>query len=293
MATVVSFPFADMTLATNQFDEHSLGCAFNTRTGRVTAPLFFFPPGEDGTEQILLTSEPGATTISRQQICTTTDKTNEFLGINGKLSVHFAMIGGEGRGSWQTEDSTSSTTFTVFQTCTHIVGQSCINKSALARIMTTPAAHHFLHPDLQTPETAQAFIDAQGTQFVTAVKKGGIVIRRIRYTCATAQQAKYLRSQISGSLPVGPALAEVEFSVNIETRAAGGDPTVFQFTTDLEEARHQERAWQCSVHLAGDDGVCDTTVAVAAELDDVGQTFIPALTWTDHQLRAYVCILRT
>ena len=252
MATVVSFPFADMTLATNQFDEHSLGCAFNTRTGRVTAPLFFFPPGEDGTEQILLTSEPGATTISRQQICTTTDKTNEFLGINGKLSVHFAMIGGEGRGSWQTEDSTSSTTFTVFQTCTHIVGQSCINKSALARIMTTPAAHHFLHPDLQTSETAQAFIDAQGTQFVTAVKKGGVMFRRITYTCASARHAEQLKAELSGSLDVGPLAVKFsaeferridtehhEEKMSIETRAAGGDPSIFQFTESREEAAEQ------------------------------------------------------
>jgi hypothetical protein len=310
MSTVVSFPFADTSLAVNQFRWSSVGCAFNSRTGRVSAVPYFLFPHEHPRTANILTQNDGATTNDTQHFVTSIDKSTEYLKIDGSLSVHYAMIGGEGSGSWLHDESQSITSFTLLQTSAHIVGEHAINPSALAEALATEDGHQFLHPSLRAPDTAQAMIDEQGAQFVSAVKMGGVVFRRVTFTCETAAQASQLKAELSGKLSQGPLAIKFtaafekkttserrHVSIRIETRAAGGDPTLLDSSifvngaTDVDEvmakAATQVQAWKRSVRFSGPDGQKDTTVVVTAQLDNIGRAFVPALRWTDHQVAAY------
>ena len=301
--TRVAFPFADMSLSSTAVRESDLGCAVNIR-GDVAAPLFFLNVtgagdaaaggGGGGAAPAGLVDRdvPHESLNKVVELSSKVSKLNEVLGISGELSVHFGNIGGSGHGSFANTATTDRNTFNVLQKVTKTVSHTSINTNLLAQAVSRDNAQ-VLHPQLQAgPAEAQAFVDEQGAEFVSSVTKGGVLFRRITYSCANAQQAQRVKAGLAGSVNLGYQVdfeaefeqlneeENAEIQISIEVKAAGGDTDLLGFTHTIQESNAQLEAWQASVTVAN-------SVVVAAEFKDVGKAYIPVLQWNDHQIAAF------
>ena len=174
------------------------------------------------------------------------------------------------------------------------VGSSYIDVNTLASVMDDPAqAPHYLHSELaKSPVAAQAFIDRQGNKFVYKLNKGGVVFRRITWTSRNKKKLQKLKAGLSGSMNVGIQIefgAEFEknynsttedVSIDIVTRAAGGNVNLLKGTNNYKEAMKQLGDWIESVRF-------DNATVISAGVRDVDRTLITTLRWTEHDIRAY------
>jgi hypothetical protein len=150
----------------------------------------------------------------------------------------------------------------------------------------------FLNPMLDTPEHASEFLDTQGSKFVSSVTKGGVALRRITYTFTEARDIRTINADIEGKNKMGAfdlkfeasykrndGSTSTDISIGVETKCAGGNPDLFQFTNDSIAAMQQLDEWKASVNTQA--------VVIAVGLQNVDKNYIPVLAWSEHELLAF------
>lgn len=320
VAETIAFPFSDLQLSSSLFSETDLGRGINDKNGELTAPIFLFPEGQKESTKLRHFNVPGERVSEKYQIEKNAQSRNDFMKIDGSLEIHYGLLGGKGSGKFEKKNENNTTSVSILQKCTKIVGTSEINLGALATVMagSEKSRTPFLNAELKDPEKAAQLIDAQGSRFVHKLILGGVAFRRITYSFKDIKDITEMKANIEGKIKVGlfdikfdasfekkDGTKSSEMDIGVETIAVGGDIGKFKFTKDPDVAMEQLEAWKQTVVLSRDEfnpSSADTENTITAamktrvknraaiiqvKLQKLSGTYVPMLRWKDEDIKEY------
>mmetsp|Transcript_62219 Transcript_62219/g.123022 ORF Transcript_62219/g.123022 Transcript_62219/m.123022 type:complete len:532 (+) Transcript_62219:314-1909(+) len=290
---LIKYPFADAEMTEPMFEFSKLGSVFSRKHGRVSPQRAFH---ENFPDQRWIRRGGLVAKVDNDFQMIVQDRKGilDFMDVDGGLSVQYNLIKGSGSGFFRSLKSSSSTEFHLIQKSIVIKEADRLDEAAITA--ATTQGKRLLNHQLEKPESIEDFWDINGEAVVTKLQRGGLAIRIISYSCADTKIAQEIKAEFAGKIKTG--LLDIKFlvsfasnstktsnqvKISVNTIAAGGDPSLFKFTHDPEEALEQLDKWKNSIL----DTDKSKTAVVRVELTPLNKQIVPALTWTTKQLDLY------
>ena len=290
--SAITFPFKnDRSLASGEYAVNSLGRGVSDVTGDLTGVVFRFNEQRQRLPRGLVVDVEDTRVVEEQELQQSSTHSHDTFFVSGTLGINLYIMGAEGTLAWQRDIDTSSKTFYCLQKCVVVTGHTTVDKVKLHHALADDNTNKLLVSSLCDASNA-AFIERTGSRFVSKVTHGGVVWRRIRFSCKSKSIVDELKAKVSAWVGIGwfRVSFTIEFcagigrqfsrdvEISVESRVAGGNPDLMSRTTDLATAMKQLEQWKASVTPG-------TATVIGAAHESIGDFVVPAISnWNQHDL---------